>query len=42
MIEVHINPEEALCDGEESLKPAKFNALMENLKKIAQAIGREM
>lgn len=42
MIEVHVNPEEALCDGEESIKPAKFKALMENLKKIAQAVSREL
>ena len=42
MIEVHINPEEALCDGEESLKPAKFKALMEDLRKIAKAVGREL
>lgn len=42
MIEVHANPEEALCDGEESIKPAKFRALMEELKKIAHAIGREL
>ena len=42
MIEVHSNPEEALCDGEESIKPAKFKALMEEMKKIAAVIGREM
>lgn len=42
MIEVHANPEEALCDGEESLKPARFEALMADLKKIAQAVGREL
>lgn len=42
MMEVHINPEAALCDGEESIKPHKFRALMEELKKIAEAIGREI
>ena len=42
MVEVHLNPEEALCDGEESIKPDKFKALMEDLKKIAEAIGREL
>ncbi len=42
MIEVHANPEEALCDGEESMKPEKFRALMGELKKIAHAIGREL
>lgn len=42
MLEVHLNPEEALCDGEESIKPKKFKALMEDLRKIAAAIGREI
>jgi 3-deoxy-7-phosphoheptulonate synthase len=42
MIEVHANPEEALSDGEESLKPAKFLAMMQALKKVAAAVGREL
>ena len=42
LIEVHSNPECALCDGEESLKPARFHTLMGDLKKIAQAVGREL
>lgn len=42
MMEVHLNPEEALCDGEESIKPKNFKALMGELKKIAAAIGREI
>jgi len=42
MIEVHINPEEALSDGEQSLKPAKFKVLMKELRAIAKAVGREM
>jgi 3-deoxy-7-phosphoheptulonate synthase len=42
MVEVHLNPEEALCDGEESIKPNKFKAMMGELKKIAEAIGREI
>ena len=33
MIEVHNNPEKALCDGPQSLKPAKFEQLMKELKK---------
>lgn len=40
LIEVHSNPECALCDGEESLKPAKFKDLMKDLKKIAEAVDR--
>jgi 3-deoxy-7-phosphoheptulonate synthase len=42
MIEVHTNPEEALSDGEQSLKPDKFKVLMEELRAIAKAVGREM
>ena len=42
LIEVHSNPEMALCDGEESIKPTKFKELMQNLAKIAQAVGREI
>lgn len=40
MIEVHANPEEALSDGEQSLKPAKFATLMKELKAVARAVGR--
>ena len=40
MIEVHSRPEEALSDGEQSLKPAKFTALMKELKAVAKAVGR--
>jgi len=42
MIEVHPDPENALCDGAQSLKPMKFNELMKELKKIAEAVGRTM
>src|SRR3989338_7784702 len=42
MIEVHSDPENALCDGAQSLKPDKFADLMKELKKIAEAVGRTM
>ncbi len=42
LIEVHSNPELALCDGEESIKPTKFKELMQDLRKIAEAVGREL
>ena len=42
LIEVHDNPEEALSDGEESLKPAKFATMMADLRKVALAVGREL
>jgi 3-deoxy-7-phosphoheptulonate synthase len=40
LIEVHCNPETALSDGPQSLKPKKFAALMNDLKKVAAAVGR--
>ena len=42
LIEVHSNPECALCDGEESLKPHRFKDLMTELEKIAMAVDREL
>jgi 3-deoxy-7-phosphoheptulonate synthase len=42
MIEVHHDPANALCDGEQSLKPAKFKRLLVKLKEIAIVMGREM
>lgn len=42
IIEVHTNPEEALSDGEQSLKPGDFKKLMKDLKAIANAVGREI
>ena len=42
IIEVHNDPENALCDGNQSIKPEKFHQLMNKLKLVAQAVGREM
>ena len=42
LIEVHSNPECALCDGEESLKPHRFKELMDDLKILAHVVGREL
>ncbi|MDR1487098.1 MAG: 3-deoxy-7-phosphoheptulonate synthase [Deltaproteobacteria bacterium] len=42
MIEVHCAPEIALCDGEESLTPAQFKELMQNLAEIAPFFGRRI
>jgi 3-deoxy-7-phosphoheptulonate synthase len=42
LIEVHSNPEVALSDGPQSLKPQKFAALMKDLKRVAEAVGREI
>ncbi|MFQ5683372.1 MAG: 3-deoxy-7-phosphoheptulonate synthase [Candidatus Binatia bacterium] len=42
LIEVHPHPEVALSDGPQSLKPEKFHRLMDELKKVALAVGREL
>ncbi|MEC4675624.1 MAG: 3-deoxy-7-phosphoheptulonate synthase [Nitrospirota bacterium] len=42
IIEVHTNPEEALSDGEQSLKPGMFADLMLELKRVAEAVDREI
>jgi len=42
IIEVHPNPEEALSDGAQSLLPEKFYDLMQELKPIAEAVGRQI
>ena len=42
IIEVHNDPQKALCDGQQSLKPDVFSKLMEDLKLIAAAVGREI
>ncbi|MDR1316071.1 MAG: 3-deoxy-7-phosphoheptulonate synthase [Spirochaetales bacterium] len=40
MVEVHNNPEEALCDGEQAITPDSFAALMKDLEKYARIEGR--
>ena len=42
IIEVHNDPEKALCDGAQSLKPERFAELMGELKGIARIIGRDL
>ena len=42
MIEVHNNPECALCDGPQSLKPEKYAKLIEQIKEIAKIVGKEV
>jgi len=40
MIDVHANPENALCDGPQALTPAQMLELSETLRAVAAAIGR--
>jgi 3-deoxy-7-phosphoheptulonate synthase len=41
IVEVHPNPAEAFSDGEQSLTPENFAKLMQNLRGIAAAVGRD-
>lgn len=42
MIEVHNNPECALCDGAQSLKPEKYDKLLKQISQIAEVVGKRM
>ncbi|KPK84553.1 MAG: 3-deoxy-7-phosphoheptulonate synthase [Phycisphaerae bacterium SM23_33] len=42
LLEVHPDPEHALSDGAQSLTPAALTEMMSTLKRIANAVGREM
>jgi 3-deoxy-7-phosphoheptulonate synthase len=42
ILEVHYKPETALCDGQQSLNPDEFSGLMNELRKIALAVGRKI
>jgi 3-deoxy-7-phosphoheptulonate synthase len=42
IIEVHSRPEDAKSDGAQSLLPSNFAQLMEELRVLAKAIGREL
>ena len=42
MIEVHNNPEKALCDGPQSLKPEKYDKLVSELADFAKLVGKEI
>ncbi|MGB4372953.1 MAG: 3-deoxy-7-phosphoheptulonate synthase, partial [Halanaerobiales bacterium] len=42
IIEVHPEPTKAMSDGQQSLKFEKFASLVEELKKIAAAVDREL
>jgi len=42
IIEVHPDPEKALSDGVQSLRPKEFTELMRDLIKISEAVGRRL
>ena len=42
MCEVHNDPENAWCDGAESITPETFDHMMKKLREIAPIVGREL
>lgn len=42
IIEVHAQPDKALCDGPQSLNPQNFAQLVKELKPVAEAVGRRL
>ena len=42
MIEVHNDPEKALCDGPQSLRPERYEELLKQISKIAEVVGKKM
>ncbi len=40
LIEVHYDPQKALSDGAQSLKPDKFGQLMKELRAVGKAVGK--
>jgi 3-deoxy-7-phosphoheptulonate synthase len=42
IIEVHNDPEHALTDGAQSITPKQFEEMMSSIKRIAQAVDREV
>ena len=42
IIEVHPNPEAAVSDGAQSLHLHEFEALMKEIRRVAEAVGREV
>lgn len=42
MMEIHPQPEEALSDGPQALLPKLFNQIMEDMRRVAKAVGRDL
>jgi 3-deoxy-7-phosphoheptulonate synthase len=42
LIDVHVQPEQALCDGAQAIRPQQFADLMGRLAPMAAALGRHM
>ena len=42
VVEVHPNPEQAMSDGPQALLPKTFKLMMQEIKKIAEVVGRSI
>jgi 3-deoxy-7-phosphoheptulonate synthase len=42
IIEVHLKPDEAVSDGRQSLTPERFKAMTDQVRRVAEAVGREI
>ena len=42
LVDVHPNPEEAMCDGDQAIKPETFEKLMHDLKLLAPIVDRTL
>ena len=42
IVEVHPHPDEALSDGGQSLKPERFVELVHQVRRVAEAVGRQV
>jgi 3-deoxy-7-phosphoheptulonate synthase len=41
-VEIHTCPEKALSDGPQALKPPQYQALMDDLRKLAAVVGKSI
>jgi 3-deoxy-7-phosphoheptulonate synthase len=42
LIDIHVRPDEALCDGKQALRPSEFERLMTRLDLLAMGLGRKL
>jgi 3-deoxy-7-phosphoheptulonate synthase len=42
LIDVHVQPDEALCDGKQALRPEEFDRLMHRLGLLARGLSRQL
>ena len=40
MVEVHCNPSEALCDGDQSMSPEMFAVMMDKLRMLGETMRK--